>query len=282
MLSACTGAAMVNSWPGLAASQDTIYLAHAGQVYALNAQNGTVTCRFPEKAENGKSFYAAPAVTDSLIVAGNYGHMLYGIGKDCSQKWSFDSKDGNFAGTPLVINDTVLAPASNNRLYAVSAVDGKMLWSYKTGNVVWATPASDGKVVYQPALDHNLYALNLADGKLVWKKDLGSALLSTPLLTKDGTLYLTTMRGEVVALKAADGSVIWSKDTGGRLWGSPVLHEDVLYVGNAGGKVVAVSAKDGNIAWTERSGQPNLCRRRTHSGWRCFPDGRRRSGCPVL
>jgi outer membrane protein assembly factor BamB len=256
LLSACTGGALVRSWPGMAASQDTIYLADAGQVYVLNAANGTISCRFPEKGDNAKPFYAAPAVTDNLIVAGNYGHTLYGFGKDCQQKWTFVTDNGNFAGTPLVIQDTVLAPSTNNKVYALSAVDGKELWSFETKNAVWAAPASDGKIVYQPALDHYLYALNLADGKQVWKKDLGSALISAPLLTQDGTLYLTDMQGEVVAVKATDGSVIWRTDTGGRLWSTPVLHDNILFVGNASGKATAVSMPDGKIAWQKDLGSP--------------------------
>jgi len=263
VLSACSGAPMMNSWPGLSASEDAVYMAHAGKIYSINAQNGSVICSFPENADNAKPFYAAPAVNDNLIVAGNYGHMLYGLSQNCiekdgkktfEQKWVFDSKTGHFAGTPLVVEGVVLAPSSNNFLYAV--VDGKEKWSFETQNALWATPASDGKVVYLPALDHHLYALNLADGKLLWKQDLGSALLSAPLLTKDGLLYVSAMQGEVFALKAADGSQVWKMDTGGRLWSAPVLHEDMLYVGNASGKAAALSVKDGKIAWEKDLASP--------------------------
>ncbi len=273
LLSACTGASVVNTWPGLAASQDIVYLAQAGKVYGIDSKNGSVACSFPEKASNGISFYAAPAVTDNLIVAGSYGKMLYGLANDCSgnkvmsQKWLFSTGGGNYVATPLVVNDTVLAPASDDKLYAVSAANGTLLWSYKAKNALWATPASDGQLVYLPGLDHILYALNLADGKLVWQKDLGSALLSAPLLTKDGTLYLADLQGEVVALKAADGSVIWKTDTGGRLWSTPVLKDTTLYVGNASGKVVAVSTQDGKITWQKDLGSPVL------AGGALLPDG---------
>jgi eukaryotic-like serine/threonine-protein kinase len=207
-------------------------------------------------------------VTDNLIVAGNYAHMLYGLGTDGKQKWAFDSKTGNFIGTPMVYKDTVVAPTSNNSFYAVSAVDGKELWSYETGNTLWATPVTDGNIVYAPALDHNLYALNLADGKLVWKKDLGSGLPSGAILTQDGsTLYQTTMNGDVAAIKTADGSIQWKVNTGNRLWATPVLHDDTLYVGDEGGKVTAVSIKDQKIVWQKDAGSPIL------GGGALLPDG---------
>jgi outer membrane protein assembly factor BamB len=257
LLSACTGSTLLRSWPGAYATQDTVYVSGGSYIYAIDASNGTMKWRFPEKPDNAKPIFAAPAVTDNLIVVGTYGHMLYGLTLDGKQKWAYDSQNGNFVGGPIIVNSTILAPSSDDRLYAMS-LDGKQLWSYKTGNALWASPASDGQLVYLPALDHNLYALHLTDSSLAWKKDLGSALLSTPLLTKDGTLYVSTMDGEIYALKAADGSQIWTANTSGRLWATPVLNQDTLYVGNASGKVTAISAKDGKITWQKDAGSPIL------------------------
>lgn len=265
LLSACTGAGVVNSWPGVSVAGKTVYLADAGSVYAIDASNGAMSQRFPEKADPGKPFYASPAVTDKLIVAGTYGKLLYGIdpANFKTAKWTFDTQTGNqvggnFVASPLVYKDVVLAPASNNMLYALRIADGSVIWSFKAKNALWATPASDGKVVYLPALDHNLYALNFTDGSLVWKKDLGSALLSAPILTSDGLLYVTTMDGDLVAVKAADGSIAWTKKTGGRLWATPAQQGDLLYVGTSEGKVFAVNAKDGKDAWQKDAGSPIL------------------------
>jgi outer membrane protein assembly factor BamB len=275
LLSACSGAGVVNTWPSVAASKDTVYLADAGQVYAINATNGTMTWRYPAKADASKPFYAPPAVTDTLIVAGSYGHMLHGIGLDGTNKWDYDSQTGNFVGGPLIVKDTVIAPSSDNKVYALPVTSpdsaNKLLWSYQAKNSLWATPVSDGQVVYVPGLDHTLYALNLADGKVVWKTDLGSALVSTPILTQDGTLYVNAMDGDVVAVKAADGSVLWKVNTGGRLWGPPVLHDGTLFVGDSvgesGGKLTAVSIQDKKVAWQKDLGSPIL------AGIALLPDG---------
>jgi outer membrane protein assembly factor BamB len=268
VLSGCTGA-VVNSWPGVTAQQDTIYLSHQGSIYAINAANGQLSCKFPESPDPSKPFYAAPAVGEDTIVAGNYGHLLYGLGTTCenekrvfSQKWVFDtgSQDpdkriGNFSGSPIIVDDTVLAPSTNNRLYALSLADGSLKWFYETANTLWAAPVSDGTVVYLPGLDHNLYALNVSDGSLLWKKDLGSALTSAPLM--DGELlYSSTLEGKLVALNAQDGSIAWESETGGRMWSTPLLHEDVLYVGNANEKVLAIDKADGSIVWQKEAGSP--------------------------
>lgn len=256
LLSACTGSATaLHSWPGVSASQDTVYLAYTNYVYVINASNGSMTCRFPEKPDASKPFFAAPAITDNLIIAGNYGHQLFGITKDCKQQWAFDSETGHFAASPLVINNTIIAPSSNYSVYALS-MDGKQLWKYETKNSVWATPVSDGKLVYVPSLDHTLYALNLSDGSLAWKADLGSSLVSGPLLAKDGTLFQTTLNGSVVALKGADGSKVWTSKPLGNLWGTPLQNEDTLFVGDATGKITALSAKDGTFTWQKDATTP--------------------------
>lgn len=256
LLSAC-GGTPVNSWPGVTASQNIIYLAYQGEVYAINAENGTLAWKFPSKPDASKPFYAAPAVSEDLIVAGNYGHMLYGISLSGAQVWEFDAKVGNFAGSPVIVGDTVLAPSSNGNLYALDK-NGSPLWEFNTGNPLWTTPVSDGTIAYLPALDHNFYAINLADGKQVWKTDLKSALTSAPVLAEDGTLYASTLEGSVVALDSADGSVLWTTNTNGQLWATPLLHEEMLYVGNAANKVTAISVADGSIAWQKDADGPMI------------------------
>jgi outer membrane protein assembly factor BamB len=257
LLSGC-GGTLINSWPGVSTNQNTVYLAFQGQIYAVNADNGALNWRFPEQADPAKPFYAAPAVSERLIVAGNYGHVLYGINPtNGAQLWAFDTETGNFAGTPLIVGDTILAPSSNNYLYAVNT-NGELLWRFRTGNSLWTTPSSDGERAYVAALDHHLYALNLSDGSLIWKTDMGSALASAPVLAEDGTLYVSNLEGEVGSVNAADGKIAWKTSTGGRVWSTPVLHEDVLYVGNAANKVSAISAQDGSLLWQKDAGSPIL------------------------
>lgn len=254
VLSGCTGATAINAYPGLSASQNTVYLADQGYVYFINASTGAMTCRFPDKAATSTPFYAPPAISDKLIVAGNYGHMLYGIDLACKQQWVFDGRDGHFVGGALIVNDLVLAPSSSNKLYALNLSDGKERWEFESKNALWGTPVSDGKVAYVPALDHSLTALNLSDGKVVWQKNLGSALLSAPVLSQDGTLYLSVMDGKVIAVKASDGSILWQAAPGGHLWSTPAYNQNSLFVGNSEGKVFAIATKDGSIQWTKDAG----------------------------
>lgn len=251
LLTACRGT-FVNTWPGAAANQDAVYVAFQGSIQAINAANGSTICSFPSEPDAARPFYAAPAVSEDLVVAGNYGHVVYGFNKNCVEQWSFDAGSGNFVASPLIVDDIVLAPSSNDNLYALDASTGAEIWRFQSGNMLWATPASDGEMVYLPALDHTLYALNLDDGSLIWKTDLGSALVSAPVVEED-MLYIGALSGEVLAVNTTDGSIAWRTQTNGQIWSTPVLHENVLYTGNEAGMVSAISIADGSFVWPQQN-----------------------------
>jgi outer membrane protein assembly factor BamB len=278
LLSGCSGT-LVRAWPGLSTNENVIYLSTGGLVYAVNAENGSMVWQFPkEKPDPSKPFVAAPAFgPDGLIVVGDMHNKLYGLDSNGNKKWEFETSPikegeiigqakGNFVAPALVVDDLVLAPSSDNNLYALS-LDGQLQWEYETENTLWAQPASDGELIYLPAMDHKLYALKKADGKEVWQKDLKSALLSGPVLTEDGKLIIATMEGVVTAIDLDTQNVLWSTPTEGRIWSSPVLHEGVLYVGNASNKIFAISESDGSILWKNDLGSPVL------GGAAILPDG---------
>jgi outer membrane protein assembly factor BamB len=262
LLTSCTGSALINNWPGLSVNKDVAYLSYQGYVYAVNSGTGSMVWKYPkEKGDMSKPFYAAPAFdADGRIFVGNYGHVLYALKNDGNVDWQFAVTNANFVATPLVVDNLILAPASDYYLYAIDS-KGTQRWKYKTNNMVWAQPASDGNLAFQPSLDHFLYALRLDDGSLAWKTDLESSLVSSPVLSPDGKqLYVSTMIGDIFALNTSDGSVVWQTPTQGRVWASPVLNKDMLYVGNSNGttkgNVLALSTANGKIAWTKDAGGP--------------------------
>ncbi len=239
LLSSCAGGTAYNSWAGVSAKDGVVYLAYLNGVFAV--KDGAMLWRFPEKAENGKYFFSAPAFTQDVVIAGDYANQVFGINpQNGSQSWSFSQEGAHFVASPLVVEDTILAPASNHNLYAMD-LSGKLRWQFRTGNILWAQPASDGTTVFLPAMDHTLYALKLSDGSLAWKKDLGSALPSAPQLVEGKALYVTTLDGKITALDPANGNVLWEAQVDGNVWSAPVLVGDTLFVGSSNNKVYLVS-----------------------------------------
>ena len=62
----------------------------------------------------------------------------------------------------------------DNRVYALSASTGSLIWSYLTGNDTDSSPVVVGGVVYIGSLDGNVYALNAVNGSLLWNYTTGS------------------------------------------------------------------------------------------------------------
>jgi outer membrane protein assembly factor BamB len=247
LLSACTSASATNSWGGVSANDSTVFFTNGNDVVALHADSGSLLWTYPEKPAATRLFYASPAIAGDTLIVGDYSGVLAGVGvRDGKELWQFTGAKGRYVDSPLVVNNTIIAPNADSSVYALD-MNGKLLWSYKGTHAFWATPVSDGTTVYAPSLDHYLYALNLADGKLVWKVDLGGPIVGSPILSADGTLYQGTLGSTLFSIKAADGSVNWKQTLPGRVWSTPVAVADRLYIGDDSGKINLIKSADGSI-----------------------------------
>jgi len=251
LLSACSTLPQ-SSWPGVSADPQNkfIYTAYAGGVFKVDATNGSMSWRYPEKVDNAKQFYATPASTDTLVVVGDYANTLFGLDPETrAEKWTFTDAKDKFIGGSLIVNNLVLAPSADGNLYALSAADGKLKWKFTSNGPFWATPVSDGSMVYIPSMDHNLYAINLEDGTQAWKADLGASGIYGLTLASDGNIYLTTLGSEVLAITSHRGDIVWRFATTGSPWAVPVFKDGVVYVGDLNNKIYAISSTSGKANW---------------------------------
>jgi outer membrane protein assembly factor BamB len=244
-LTSCSNASTTTSWGGVSASDSAAYFTNTTTVLAVNAENGTLIWSYPEKASNGRFFYAAPVVAGDQLIVGDYVGAMVALGiKDGKELWKFADAKGHFVNSPLVINDLIIAPNSDANVYALD-MDGNLVWKYSGTHAFWATPVSDGTNVYVTSLDHYIYDLDLKTGNLIWKTDLNSPIVGSPLLADDGTLYVGTLDNSMYALQASDGSQIWKQTVSGGVWSQPILTDGNLYFGDASGKINVLAAADG-------------------------------------
>ena len=121
LVSAC-GAAPAQSWPGLAASPDTVYIAFGANVFALNTADGLPRWKFPAEGSN---------IT------------------------------GEFFSDPVLDGDALYVTSYNKSAYAVEAKTGKLIWEFKgSKDRLIAAPTVSGDAVYIASADNNLYALS--------------------------------------------------------------------------------------------------------------------------
>jgi outer membrane protein assembly factor BamB len=86
-----------------------------------------------------------------------------------------------------------------------------------------------------------------------WRAALGMALERAPVVDSEGTLYVASLRGEIVAL-SADGTERWRLPTGAASPGPLVLLTDgtLVFVDAAGS---AIGVRDGAIRWRTKFGR---------------------------
>jgi polyvinyl alcohol dehydrogenase (cytochrome) len=199
--------------------------------------------------------------------------------------WSVKSTDGDFTGTPVVADGTLVAAAGGGSVFAVDASTGAKRWTTdvveQPGESINGTAAiADGRV-YVPISRKDgpeVAALSLADGSLLWKvtydDQQGADTFGSPVVW-DGKVYIGTsgqngdpvapVRGAVTAVDAVTGAIVFKAfmvppgDNGGPVWSTPSIDTDtgVLYVGTGNAysgtaadttdAVVAVDARTGAL-----------------------------------
>lgn len=192
---------------------------------------------------------------------------------------------GSGYSTPSVVGDRLYLLANegleNEFVAAISASDGKRVWSTRLGNVgqpnqmprfpaARSTPTVEGAVLYALGSDGDLACLDAGSGRIIWRKNLRSdfggkpgawAYAESPLI--DGDALVATPGGSeatLVALNKKTGEVIWKAPIpeGGDAAYASALAVEVggirQYVQLLQKGLVGVEAKTGKRLW--RFGKP--------------------------
>jgi outer membrane protein assembly factor BamB len=251
LIAGCTGTA-VNNWPTLAASEDAVYMAQM-QLKRVDGATGALSWSYPEKADATHVFYGTPALANGWVIAGSYSEVVNAVDQQSGALiWANETHQGKgrFIAGPVVTNDMVLIPATDQYLYALDLASGKDLWKFKARAALWAPVAVDGHTAYLAGMDHMLYAIDLQNGQLQWELDLGGPMVHAPTLGDDGMIYTSTFNQEIVALDPNNQQVIWRTAISGKVWNAPLFQNGKLYFGTDQNKVYALDAKSGDVVWS--------------------------------
>jgi polyvinyl alcohol dehydrogenase (cytochrome) len=200
------------------------------------------------------------------------------------QAWTFSSSNGDFTGTPVIADGTLIAGTNLGTVYALDPVTGKVRWSRNLGQPINGSAAIDpnapgGATAFVPVAQLNgprLLALSLSSGAVRWDRTLttqsGADVFSSPVYWH-GAIYIgtsgpgndeSTARGSVVALDEASGRIRWQTFTvppghdGGGVWSTPTIDPATgrLYVGTGNAyHDPAAETTDSIMALDARSGQ---------------------------
>jgi len=201
------------------------------------AKAGDVTdARVIAQARSGRNW---------LVLGGDFGSQHYSPLRQINARnagrlglaWVLDiDSPMGLATEPIVVDGTIYATASLDRVFAVDAASGRLLWKFDPHvrlNVMrnsWAARTNRGAAVYRGKVyfgtgDCRLIALDAATGRELWSSPVCVDATQTGITgaptVGDGKVYIgyngsdTGVRGSLVAFDADTGKLAW------RFWNVP-------------------------------------------------------------
>lgn len=163
---------------------------------------------------------------------------------------------------PTIMEDRVFVTTLDNRLLALSATDGKMLWEYAgitetAGLVGAASPAASREVVIPAFSSGEIFALRVENGSVAWSENLSafrnsgglggiSDIKGLPVIDK-GLVFAISFGGRIMAIDERTGTRIWQREIGGSE--TPWVAGNHLFVISSEGEMVALGRDNGVIRW---------------------------------
>jgi quinohemoprotein ethanol dehydrogenase len=188
---------------------------------------------------------AAPRGRNWLVLGGDFGSRHYsplrqidaGNVARLGLAWALDiDSPMGLATEPIVVDGSIYASGSLDRIYAIDAASGRLLWQFdphvrlSVMRNSWAARTNRGVAVYRGRVyfgtgDCRLFALDAATGKALWNSPVCVDTTQTGITgaptVGDGKVYIgyngsdTGVRGSLVAFDADTGRLAW------RFWNVP-------------------------------------------------------------
>lgn len=258
-----------------AISEGTLYIGCSDHfLYALNADTGALKWKFKTDGR----ITSSPAVAGGVVYFGSFDSNFYAVEAATGQlKWKFKTEGERrfsaahihggepaaeimpdpfdfYLSSPVVVNGEVYFGSGDTNVYALDAATGKLIWKFKTGDVVHSSPAFFDGTLYVGSWDSYFYALDAATGKEKWRFKTGEdpkihnqvGIQSSPAVA-GGVVYFGCRDSKLYAVDAATGKQLWFfPNKGSWVISSPaVLDGKVYFATSDTGMLHAVDAKTG-------------------------------------
>jgi outer membrane protein assembly factor BamB len=227
-----------------------IYTQKVGSLIAWNAKDGTEIWNINFEC------VAPPVVVNGVVYAVEGGAVVALKATDGTKIWNDTYSGGSAYLSPAVANGIAyVGSGSNHTVYALDALDGKLLWEYTTNDEVNTSPAVANGIVYVGSDDYNLYALNAKTGEKIWSYKTGGKVGSP--VVKYGVVYVCSDDHKVYAINAQTGKEIWTHTTDDNtfLVSTPAVANGIVYTisnerSGVNGALYALNAATGEKLWS--------------------------------
>ena len=260
---------------GPVASADTAYGADAfGQVSAFDLARGARRWQLDAKPEDddvGAVGAGCALDGDTLFVATGLAEVLAVEAATGKVRWRVRTPAPT-RGAPAAVGGRVLVLTLENHLLALSAEDGRRLWTYR-GQAVAAVPlglpapAVDGETVVAGFPSGELVSLRVTDGRVLWTETLSApvgarrggiadiaGVHALPVIS-EGRAIAVGQGGTTMAVDLRSGRRLWERDVGGAV--TPAVAGGWIFVVSTARELVALGRDTGQVRWVTPLNAPS-------------------------
>jgi outer membrane protein assembly factor BamB len=166
---------------------------------------------------------------------------------------------------PTVADGRVFAVTLDNQLMALSAENGRELWTHSglteaTGIVGGASPAVAGSIVIAPYSSGELFAIRAENGRVLWSESLSpverlssiatlSDIAGRPVIDRD-LVVASSHGGRSVAIELRRGAPAWEINAGGQA--DPWVAGDAVFMLTGDARMLAITRTEGRVRWAQQ------------------------------
>jgi len=121
-----------------------------------------------------------------------------------------------------------------------------LLWQFKTGAPLQASPVIVNGILYIGSTDGKLYALNAKQWEIKWIFNAGSAIRHA-VAVSGGRVYFSSRDNNVYSLNAESGDVLWQFKSKSWMDAPPVIFDGRVYIGAFPSKIYLLNARTGAL-----------------------------------
>jgi outer membrane protein assembly factor BamB len=192
---------------------DTLHCGEGHEMTAFDAASGAVKWRFAGIVDTLASY--APLLIGNQLFAGPGDGRLYALdAENGTLLWQVDRNgEWQYLRQLHAEGGTIVAGSYKEKLFGISAADGKALWEFNAGNFINSHVVADG-LAYLWSPTGWIFAVDTATGAVRWRHETTDydntsdnwASLMAELVVADGKLYALDMKDELHVLDAKTGA----------------------------------------------------------------------------
>ena len=150
-----------------------------------------------------------------------------------------------------VFNDVIYIGGGNGCLYAIDALSGELIWSFKTTkNKPLTTPAVGKDIVAAYSRDGYLYIVDIFSGEQRWKFEIGSFSSSNSLpMIDEEKVFVISDDNILYALDIWTGQPSWTFTVNNQPLTIPALSQRILCVGSNDNTIYGLNADSAQKIW---------------------------------